>query len=128
MVYTAPVDNRTYASLKRGLKQAVAIDKGAIKAARMVSLADISPPDVAALRRTLGLSQEHFAAGIGVPVGTLRNWEQGLRVPKGPARVLLHVVEQNPRAVFTIVAAVRERAPEYGVPAKRRSASKRARA
>jgi putative transcriptional regulator len=105
--------DRSYASLLRGLKQAVAIDKGELASARTVTAADLPAPDVAALRQRLGLSQEYFAAGIGVPVGTLRNWEQGVRVPRGPARVLLHIVEQNPRAVFNAVAAVRERAPDY---------------
>lgn len=113
------MDSKSYASLKRGLKQAIAMEKGVLKTPPTVTMADIAVPDVAALRRRLGLSQEYFAAGIGVPVGTLRNWEQGIRSPRGPARVLLHVVAQNPRAVFSTVAAVRERAPEYRVERKR---------
>lgn len=107
------MDNKTYASLLRGLKEAVAIEKGVLKPARVVTAADLDAPDVTALRKKLGLSQAYFAAGIGVPVGTLRNWEQGIRTPKGPARVLLHIVEQNPRVVFHTVASVRERSPAY---------------
>lgn len=55
--------------------------------------------DVAAIRRRTGLSQPAFAARIGVPVATLRNWEQGHRAPQGPARVLLALVDRNPRIV-----------------------------
>jgi putative transcriptional regulator len=55
--------------------------------------------DVAAIRQRTGLSQPAFALRIGVPVATLRNWEQGHRHPTGPARVLLALLERNPRIV-----------------------------
>jgi putative transcriptional regulator len=58
-----------------------------------------SAVDVAAIRRKTGLSQAAFARRIGVPVATLRNWEQGRRSPQGPARVLLALLDQNPRIV-----------------------------
>ena len=57
------------------------------------------PVDIAATRRRLGLSQTEFAAWFGISPGTLRNWEQGRRVPEGPARVLLRVIERDPEAV-----------------------------
>ena len=124
-VYYHTVTNKTYASLLRGLKEAVAIEKGELKPVRVVSADDLDAPDVAALRQKLGLSQAYFAAGIGVPVGTLRNWEQGIRTPKGPARVLLHIVERNPGAVFNTVAAVREQSPVYRAARKRERAASR---
>jgi len=40
-----------------------------------------------------------IAAMIGVSVGTLRNWEQGRRIPEGPARALLQVASCDPEAV-----------------------------
>jgi putative transcriptional regulator len=55
--------------------------------------------DVAAIRNKTGLSQTAFARRIGVPVGTIRNWEQGRRSPQGPARVLLALLDRNPRIV-----------------------------
>ena len=55
--------------------------------------------DVRAVRAKTGLSQERFAQRIGVPVGTLRGWEQGRRQPEGPARVLLALLDRNPRVV-----------------------------
>lgn len=55
--------------------------------------------DVAAVRRRTGLSQTAFSRRIGVSPATLRNWEQGRRVPEGPARILLAMLERNPRIV-----------------------------
>jgi putative transcriptional regulator len=55
--------------------------------------------DVAAIRNKTGLSQAAFARRIGVPVGTIRNWEQGRRSPQGPARILLALLDRNPRIV-----------------------------
>src|SRR4051794_21113974 len=45
------------------------------------------------------LTQENFARAIGVPVGTLRQWEQGRRQPTGAARVLLALIDRNPSIV-----------------------------
>ncbi len=55
--------------------------------------------DVAAIRAKLGLTQAAFAEQFGVSVGTLRNWEQGLRLPEGPARTLLTIIDKEPAAV-----------------------------
>ena len=62
------------------------------------------PADVRAIRRRLGKSQPEFAMLIGVSVATLRNWEQGRRVPDGPARALLRVAAQNPEAVASALS------------------------
>ena len=48
-----------------------------------------------------------FAARIGVPVETVRNWEQGKRSPRGPARALLKVLEQAPEAAFAVLGKAR---------------------
>ena len=61
--------------------------------------------DVAATRRRTGLSQAGFAARIGVALATLRNWEQGRRTPEGPARVLLAMLDRNPRVVEETLGA-----------------------
>ena len=45
--------------------------------------------DVVALRKFVGLSQAQFARAVGISVHTLRNWEQGRRMPEGPAIALL---------------------------------------
>ncbi len=63
----------------------------------------VDDPDVPAIRRHLGLTQQRFAALLGISVATLRNWEQGRRKPEGAARVLLTVAAKNPRAVLDAV-------------------------
>jgi putative transcriptional regulator len=55
--------------------------------------------DVTAIRNKTELSQAAFARRIGVSVGTLRTWEQGRRLPQGPARILLALLDRNPRIV-----------------------------
>lgn len=55
--------------------------------------------DIAALRRFVGLTQEEFAAALGISVHTLRNWEQGRRSPEGPALALLRVAARHPRVL-----------------------------
>ena len=64
-----------------------------------------SKVDVAAVRGRTGLSQAAFAGRIGVSLGMLRNWEQGRRTPEGPARVLLAMIERNPRIVEETLTA-----------------------
>ena len=59
--------------------------------------------DVKAVRGKLGMSQTEFANAFGVTVSTLRNWEQGRRVPRGPARVLLSIIQQEPDAVQRVL-------------------------
>lgn len=56
------------------------------------------------IRAATKLTQADFAASIGVPVETVRNWEQGKRSPRGPARALLKLIEQAPGLVFATLA------------------------
>jgi len=63
----------------------------------------VDGPNVKRLRATYRLSQDGFAALLGISVRTLRNWEQGRRTPEGPARVLLQVAARHPEAVWDVV-------------------------
>jgi putative transcriptional regulator len=56
-------------------------------------------PQVRIIRRALGLSQEEFAARFHIPLGTLRDWEQGRKDPDTAARAYLRVIGHNPTAV-----------------------------
>ena len=55
--------------------------------------------DIAALRGFVGMTQEQFAAALGISVHTLRNWEQGRRSPEGPALALLRIAARHPRVL-----------------------------
>lgn len=56
-------------------------------------------PQARIIRRALGLSQEEFATRFRIPVGTLRDWEQGRKDPDAAARAYLIVIGRNPDAV-----------------------------
>ena len=74
-------------------------------ATAMAAPADtVASPAVRDLRRRARLTQLEFAARLGVPVETIRNWEQGKRMPRGPARALLAVIAHAPETVFAALA------------------------
>ena len=56
-------------------------------------------PRVKTLRRALGLTQEEFATRYHIPLGTLRDWEQGRTEPDQPARTYLTVIARDPDGV-----------------------------
>jgi putative transcriptional regulator len=61
-------------------------------------------PNVSAIRTRLQMTQEAFAKAIGVPLATVRNWEQS-RTGMDPAvRSLLRVVEREPEAALRALA------------------------
>ncbi len=57
------------------------------------------------VRARTKLTQVEFAARIGVPIETVRNWEQGKRSPRGPARALLKVIERAPDVAFAVLSS-----------------------
>jgi putative transcriptional regulator len=65
-----------------------------------------APQDAAyarGVRARTKLTQAEFAARIGVPIETVRNWEQGKRSPRGPARALLKVIDKAPDVAFAVL-------------------------
>jgi putative transcriptional regulator len=59
------------------------------------------------VRARTKLTQAEFAARIGVPIETVRNWEQGKRSPRGPARALLKVIDKAPQVAFAVLGDVK---------------------
>ena len=105
--------------LVESLREAVEIEAGALQPARRhrrtAADTSVKPPPkygasrVRALRDRLGLSQPVFAQALNVSVGTVRGWEQGARVPDGPSRRLLELVDREPRIVLRTIQATRGR-------------------
>ena len=62
----------------------------------------ITIPSVSGIREKTGLSQERFAALLGVSIRTLQDWEQGRRAPSGAARTLLLIAERNPKTLLDV--------------------------
>jgi putative transcriptional regulator len=78
-----------------------------VMASAALATASVAPealPAVRELRRRARLTQLEFASRLGVPVETIRNWEQGKRMPRGPARALLAVIAHAPETVFAALA------------------------
>jgi len=91
------VKEAAFQELLASVRQAGRIRRGTLKAARTTVF---RPADVKAVRAKLGTSQSEFAVMIGVSVATLRNWEQGRRMPEGPALALLRVAAKHPDVVI----------------------------
>jgi len=86
------------ASIIREMKEAIAFAEGTAD----MSLYRVHIPpeiDVRAIRGRLGLTQQQFAIRFGFNINTLRHWEQGRRVPEGPTRAYLLVIDREPKAV-----------------------------
>ncbi|GJE81333.1 MULTISPECIES: helix-turn-helix domain-containing protein [Methylorubrum] len=59
-----------------------------------------------AVREQFGLTQAAFAAWIGVPLATLRNWEQGRTSPDPSARALMRMMAREPEAARRALGSV----------------------
>ncbi|MEA2464454.1 MAG: putative transcriptional regulator [Acidobacteriota bacterium] len=90
------MNGKDFDELIDSVHEAGRILRGEAKPSREFSF---TPEDVQSIRKKLNKSQDEFALMIGVSVATLRNWEQGRRQPHGPARALLKVAAENPKAV-----------------------------
>lgn len=89
-----------FADLAASVKEGGQILRGEKEAARTFNY---HPLDIKRIREKYHLTQGQFAAMLGISVRTLRNWEQGRRVPEGPAMVLLRVADKYPEAVLDAV-------------------------
>ena len=105
-------DGRLVEILPDGSERAIASDPQSIataahNAARATDARFNDATYARNVRGQTGLTQTAFAARIGVPVETVRNWEQGKRSPRGPARALLKLLEQAPDAAFAVLGKAR---------------------
>ncbi len=56
-------------------------------------------PQTKIIRRALELTQEEFALRYHIPLGTLRDWEQGRSEPDRPTRAYLTLIARDPEHV-----------------------------
>ena len=61
-------------------------------------------PNPRDIRRRLHMTQEQFAVRFQLRIGTVRDWEQGIREPDSVAKALLTVIGRNPEAVIQALA------------------------
>jgi putative transcriptional regulator len=112
-------DGRIVEILADGTERAIAraAASATLAVARVAGATDGSNPRIGGqgrdavyakgIRARTKLTQAEFAARIGVPIETVRNWEQGKRSPRGPARALLKVIDQAPQVAFAVLDTAR---------------------
>ena len=91
------MNNELFNELVASVKEGSTILRGEKEASRTFHLDRL---DIKRIREGYKLTQAQFAAMLGISVRTLSNWEQGRRVPEGPAMVLLRVADKYPEAVL----------------------------
>jgi len=93
--------SKAFESIKKGLEEAA--NHAAGKKTKAI-IHHIDAVDVKKIRHGVGLSQTEFADAVGISVATLRHWERGDRVPRGPALALLNLVAREPKIVLKALA------------------------
>lgn len=88
------MDKGDFESLKRGLAQVAVYKAGARE-----GFVTHTPVDIKAIRAATKKSQQAFADAYRLPIGTVRDWEQGRSSPDAPARALLTLIEKAPDEV-----------------------------
>jgi putative transcriptional regulator len=97
------VKEQLFKELAASVREGGAILRGEVAPSRKFV---IDAPNIKHIRRNYNLSQAQFAALLGISIATLQNWEQGRRLPKGAARVLLQVAAKHPETVWDVVKPV----------------------
>jgi len=86
-----------FESMRKGAEEAIAWKKGKKTGARVRTYTAM---DVAGIRKKTKMSQKKFSQAFLIPLSTLRQWEQGQRVPQGPAQALLKIIDKDAKAAL----------------------------
>ena len=87
-----------FGKIAAGLEDAIAFAGGDDARGRVARAVDAR-----AVRAATRKTQADFAASFHLPIGTVRDWEQGRRRPDAPARVLLAMIEADPATAQRLV-------------------------
>lgn len=96
------MSKKAFESIKQGLLEAIAHASG--KPVKAV-VHKFASSDIKNIRNGVHMSQNEFATAFGISAATLKHWERGDRMPRGPALVLLNVVAKEPKAVLRALAS-----------------------
>ena len=86
-----------FESLKKGAEEALAWKQGKKTGARVRQYTAL---DVADIRKRANMTQKEFSESFQIPLSTLRQWEQGQRVPQGPAQALLKIIAHDTKTAI----------------------------
>jgi putative transcriptional regulator len=81
-----------FESIRNGAQEALAWKQGQKTGARVRRYTSM---DVAKIRKNANMTQKEFSESFSIPLSTLRQWEQGKRVPQGPAQTLLRIIAHD---------------------------------
>ena len=90
---------------ERGLGEAIAYLDGNREGYRVTEV-EVPQVDIKVIRKRLDLTQSEFSTEFGIPLATLKNWEQGHRQPEGAARLFFKLIEQDPEEMRRRVGKV----------------------
>ena len=94
--------NEAFESIKQGLQEAIHHAQG--QPTKAIVHKPSSSIDVKAVRQKVNMTPMQFATSLGISLETLRHWERGDRMPRGPALVLLNLVSKEPHAVLRVLS------------------------
>ena len=97
------MDKKLFDDLESNLKQAVRIAKGRATPKTIYVL--VTPSQIKAMRRKLGMSQAVFARDFHLSLDTVKGWEQGKRAPDAAASNYLRIIQADPDFVRRTLAA-----------------------
>ena len=98
---------------QQGLKEIAEYEAGERRLMTKVMYISLPRISWAEARQRLGLSQREFSLVFGIPLSTLKNWEQKRRLPNGvAANLLLRLIISRPKDVAEEVAKAKREARE----------------
>ena len=86
-----------FESIKKGVEEAIAWKRGKKTRSR---IRKYTAMDVSKIRKKTKMTQKEFSESFSIPLSTLRQWEQGKRVPQGPAQALLKIIDKNAKTAL----------------------------
>ena len=89
----------------RGVSQSIAFLAGNREGYRVTEV-EVPQVDIKIIRKRLELTQSDFANEFGIPLATLKNWEQGHRQPEGATLLFFRLIEQDPEGMRKRVGKV----------------------
>ena len=99
--------SKMFESLKKGLNEAIAIEKGNLKGRKVAyvitPIKKYSNEQVKKIRNDANMTQKTFASYMGVSQKTVEAWESGINHPVGPACRLLNLLERKKEAAITLI-------------------------
>jgi putative transcriptional regulator len=93
--------NEVYESIKKGLEEAIAFAEGKKNGTKVHHIRTV---DVKKLRVKIGATPNAFATAFGISLTTLQRWEKGDQSPRGPALILLNLLQKEPRTFRKVLS------------------------